>query len=204
MEKKAKKSVKKEEKKATEKSIKKANKKEINLWWLLGLILPPVGLVLYILWRKNKKETAKSIGTASLISAIILLFFGMSFLVHTNSDKKEGVNDMTVEEWKKDFDVGETLVTVIASSTCPHCQNLKPIITASSKKYGYKLYFFEADKLTEEENDIISTSVELEDYEGYVPYTYVIKEQKFVSSHTGEMPDSELTKFLKEAKVIKN
>lgn len=187
--------------KKEEKIVKNTNKKSINLWWLLGLILPPVGLVLYLVWRKNKKDVAKSIGTASLISAIIMLFFGMSFLVHTNSDKKPEVNEVT--EWKEKFDNGETLVTVIASSTCPHCQNLKPIITASAKKYGYNLYFFEGDKLSDSNYKIVSTAVELEDYEGYVPYTFVITNKKYINSYTGEMTDSELTKFLKDSKVIK-
>ena len=41
-----------------------------NLWWILGLLLPPVGIVLYILWRKNKKEEAKSKGTGTLISTV--------------------------------------------------------------------------------------------------------------------------------------
>ena len=194
--------VKKAVKKEKVVTTKKENKKCIKLWWLLGLLLPPVGLVLYILWRKNRKEDAKSIGTASLIAAIVWLFFGMSFLVHTNSNKEPEVNEVT--NWKEAFDNGETLVTVIASSTCPHCQNLKPIIEASSKKHGYKLYFFEADKLAEEDYTTVSTAVELKEYEGYVPYTFVISNKKYVKSHTGEMTDSELTKFLKEAKVIKN
>ncbi len=186
----------------TKKITKKGNNlKKFHSWWIVGLILPPLGLVLYLLWKKSKKADAKSVGAGALISAIIWLFIGLSFLVNTNGEPKV---EVTVAGWLADYNEGETLVTVIASSTCPHCQNLKPVITSSSKKHGYKLYFFEADKLSEEDYKTLSTTVELEGYEGYVPYVFAIVNKKFTKSTTGEMTDSELTNFLKEAKVIKD
>lgn len=187
-----------------------------NLWWILGLLLPPVGIILYILWRKNKKEEAKSIGTGTLISTVFWLFLGLSLLPNSN-EKLKGLNtdvknvlkeiDVSasgkeVSSWYKDVSSGEAVVTVIASSTCPHCQNLKPIITASSKKYKYKLYFFEADKLKDEDYLIISNSINLDGYEGYVPYTFVVKDKEFKGSNTGEMADSVLKDFLIQTEVI--
>lgn len=191
-------------------------KNKINLWWLLGLILPPVGIVLYILWRKNKKEKAKSIGTGTLISIIFLIFLGVSLLPNkennSNDDNSKNIlKEMDVSkagkevsEWYKDASSGEAVVTVIASSTCPHCQNLKPIITASSKKNKFKLYFFEADKLKDEDYQIISNAIELDGYEGYVPYTFVIKNKEFKGSNTGEMTDSVLKDFLIQTEVLED
>ena len=191
-------------------------KNKINLWWLLGLILPPVGIVLYILWRKNNKEKAKSIGTGTLISIIFLIFIGVSLLPNkennSNDDNSKNIlKEMDVSkagkevsEWYKDASSGEAVVTVIASSTCPHCQNLKPIITASSKKNKFKLYFFEADKLKDEDYQIISNAIELDGYEGYVPYTFVIKNKEFKGSNTGEMTDSVLKDFLIQTEVLED
>lgn len=191
-------------------------KNKINLWWILGLLLPPVGIVLYILWRKNKKEEAKSIGTGTLISAVFWVFLGLSLLPNNNENLK-GVsidlsnivkevnvskNGKEVSSWYKDVSSGEAVVTVIASSTCPHCQNLKPIITASSKKYKYKLYFFEADQLKDEDYQVITDAIELDGYEGYVPYTFVIKDKVFKGSNTGEMTDSVLKDFLVQTEVL--
>ena len=189
--------------------------KKINLWWIVGLLLPPVGLVLFLLWRKNRKEDAKTIGTCSLISAIFWLFLGLSFIPNNsdNSGAIPTINNMLkdvdislagkeVSSWYKDVSSGDAVVTVIASSTCPHCKNLKPVITASSKKHNYKLYFFEADTLSDDDYLIISNSIDLEGYEGYVPYTFVIKDRDFKGSHTGEMEDEDLVDFLIETEVL--
>ena len=201
LEKKVKKSkvVEKEESKKIAK--KESFLKRFHAWWIVGFILPPLGLFLYLLWKKNRKNDAKSAGIGALISTIVWLFIGLSFLINTNGEPKE---EKTISKWLEEYNNGETLVTVIASSTCPHCKNLKPIITASSNKYGYKLYFFEADTLSEDEYKILSTTVELKGYEGYVPYVFTIVDKKLTNSTTGEMSDTELTKFLKEAKVIKD
>ena len=201
LEKKVKKSkvVEKEESKKIAK--KESFLKRFHAWWIVGFILPPLGLFLYLLWKKNRKNDAKSAGTGALISTIVWLFIGLSFLINTNGEPKE---EITISKWLEEYNNGETLVTVIASSTCPHCKNLKPIITASSNKYRSKLYFFEADTLSEDEYKILSTTVELKGYEGYVPYVFTIVDKKLTNSTTGEMSDTELTKFLKEAKVIKD
>ncbi len=196
-----KKEIKKEEKKVVKFEVKKAPKRSFKAWWLVGLLLPPLGLVLYIMWRKNRKDDAKSVGTGALVSALIWLFFGLSFLIHTNGEQKKG--PVTVAEWLESYENGEDLVTVVASSTCPHCQNLKPVITESSEKYGYKLFFFEADTLGEEDYNTLTTTIELEGYEGYVPFTFVVSNKKFMGSHTGEMEDEDLTEFLKETKILK-
>lgn len=194
------KEVKKEEKVEIKKDSKfKRALESFHAWWIVGFILPPLGLVLYLLWRKSRKTDAKSAGTGALIAALIWLFVGLSFLINTNGEPKE---DRSVSAWYNDFNNGETLVTVLASSTCPHCKNLKPIITASSNKYGYKLYFFEADKLSESDYTTLTETIELEGYEGYVPYTFTIVNKKLTNSTTGEMSDSELTDFLKKGKVI--
>lgn len=194
----------KEVKKESKVEIKKDSKfkrmlNSFHAWWLVGMILPPVGLVLYLLWRKSRKSDAKSVGTGALIATLVWLFVGLSFLINTNGEPKEV---KTVSGWAEDLKNGETLVTVVASSTCQHCQKLKPIITASSEKYGYKLYFFEADKLSEADYATLTETIELEGYEGYVPYVFTVVNKKMTNNSTGEMTDEELTDFLKEGKVL--
>jgi thiol-disulfide isomerase/thioredoxin len=190
---------------------KKINKN--NYWWILGLLLPPVGIVLYFVWRKNKKDDAKSIITGTIVSSVIWAIFGLSFLASGKNNDEESVPnyvqevDVTqaskeIKNWYTDVSSGASVVTVIASSTCPHCQALKPIITASAKKENYKLYFFEADKLSEDDYQIIFNAIELDGYEGYVPYTFIIKDKEFKGSNVGEMQEDELKDFLTQAGVI--
>ena len=192
------------------KETKQLSHKKCNfkLWWLVGAILPPVGLILYILWRKNRKDDAKRVGTGALIAAIIWAFVGLSFIptnyLEPNVLKEIDISNAgeEVSNWYKDLESGEAVVTVIASSTCPHCQALKPIISESSIKYDYKLYFFEADQLSDSDYSIVSDAIELEGYEGYVPFTFVVKNKEFKGSKTGEMDDDLLTEFLKQSQVL--
>lgn len=187
-------------------------KKSIKLWWLLGLILPPVGLILYFLWKNNKKEDAKSIGTASLISLVVWLFVLLSFLITANSVKTPNVlkevdttaSSEIVKNWYKDLSDGNSVVTVLAGSECPYCQNLKPIIEASSQKNGYKLYFFELDLMSETDYDSISNSIVLEGFDGHIPYTFVINNKEFSGGHMGAMSEESLNEFLKHTDILKN
>lgn len=192
--------------KKTKKEVKKEIKKEIrkperkfHAWWIVGFIFPIIGIFLYIMWKNNRKEDAKSVGTGTLISVIAWMFVGMSFLVNTKGEPKVV---QTVQAWHEDYENGETFVTVLAMSTCQHCQNLKPIIKASSSRYGYKLYFFEVDKLSEDDYNTLTTTIPLDTYEGYVPYVFSVVNKKLTNSTTGEMPDEDLTDFLKKGKII--
>lgn len=47
------------------------------LWGLLGFCIPIVGLILFLVWKDNKPNTAKSTGIGTLIGVIlvIILYF---------------------------------------------------------------------------------------------------------------------------------
>lgn len=185
--------------------------KKTNYWWILGLILPPVGIVLYFLWKNKRKDDSKSIGTGAIISSVLWLMIGLSFIPakETSKDNTNVLKEVDVSlagkevsEWYKDAANGEVVVTVIASSTCPHCKNLRPVIEASAKKNKYKLYFFEVDLLSEDDYLLITNSINLDGYEGYVPFTFVIKDKKYQGSKTGEMTDELLKQFLIDTNVL--
>lgn len=56
-------------------------------WSLLGFFIPVVGLILYCVWKKERPNTAKSVGKGALISVIIgfviyiivMILFGLIF-----------------------------------------------------------------------------------------------------------------------------
>ncbi len=104
-----KKEVKKVIEKVSDMNPNKKNSKTVNvLFWILGFVLPPVGLVLYLLWRKSKKDSAKNVGTGALVSACIWAFLGLSLLIDTKgADKKEEISyqiyNADINEWIEDF-----------------------------------------------------------------------------------------------------
>lgn len=50
-------------------------------WFLLGFIIPIVGLILWLIWKDEKPETAKSVGQGALISFILgILLYVVAFI----------------------------------------------------------------------------------------------------------------------------
>ena len=199
------------------KEVVKPIKKEKDLGWLwilLGIILPPVGIILYFVWKNKKKQDALKAGKAGLAALCVWLFVGMSFILsdkggtNTNLDGTElktvdvKLASDTIKNWYNDLNSGIGVVTVIASSTCPHCKNYKPIITEVCEKENIKLYFFESDELSEDDYTILTNSINLKNYEGYVPYTFIVKDRNFVSDHTGEQDETATREMLTEAGLL--
>lgn len=192
----------------------KKNKDLGWLWILLGIVLPPVGIILYFVWKNKRKQDALKAGKAGLTALCIWLFIGMSFIL-TDKGDNNAQNDSTelktvdvklasdtIKNWYNDLNSGAGVVTVIASSTCPHCKNYKPVITEVCEKENIKLYFFESDELSEDDYTILTNSINLKNYEGYVPYTFIVKDRNFVLDHTGEQDETSTRDMLKEAGLL--
>lgn len=192
----------------------KKNKDLGWLWILLGIVLPPVGIILYFVWKNKRKQDALKAGKTGLTALCIWLFIGMSFIL-TDKGDNNAQNDSTelktvdvklasdtIKNWYNDLNSGAGVVTVIASSTCPHCKNYKPVITEVCEKENIKLYFFESDELSEDDYTILTNSINLKNYEGYVPYTFIVKDRNFVLDHTGEQDETSTRDMLKEAGLL--
>lgn len=51
------------------------------LWGILGFFVPVAGLVLFILWNKEKKKIAKYAGIGALIRVILVILFTIFILI---------------------------------------------------------------------------------------------------------------------------
>ena len=60
---------------------KKEGDKKSPLWFLLGFILPIVGLILYCVWKNEYPLRAKSIGKGALVSVIVSVVIGIIYLI---------------------------------------------------------------------------------------------------------------------------
>jgi thiol-disulfide isomerase/thioredoxin len=91
-----------------------------------------------------------------------------------------------LKSWKEDINNGREVITVIASSGCPHCKEYKPVITDIANKYNIKLYFFEADLLEQSDKDIL-TNIDSDkfSYAGSVPFTFVIRNNQYIGDTVG-------------------
>lgn len=164
-------------------------------FWLISLLLPPVGVILYFIKKKNDIKGAKNIFTSCIIGFCIYAF---ALLIILNNIPKR-----TVKDWYEDVKSNKQVVTVLGLTTCPHCQELKPVINKLSKKYGFNLYFFEVDKLSSEDNTTLLNTYELKDYDEHVPFTFIINNNEYESGVIGFGGEEALKEYLVDNGVIK-
>lgn len=177
----------------------KETKNKPNLWWIVGLIFPLIGIVLYFVWKANHKEKAKSI----LVGSIISLFLNACTFLYFSTHQNDYFNK-SVDSWYQDVSSGNTVVTVVGASYCGHCQEYKPIAKLLADKHKLNLYFYEIDELDEADSNKIQTSFELTGYSGAVPYTAIFKDGQVVDYHEGFESEAVLTDFFKNNGLIKN
>ncbi|MBR4178126.1 MAG: thioredoxin family protein [Bacilli bacterium] len=176
------------------KGNKKLKKDKTFPFWLISLLLPPVGIILYFIKKKDNK-IKKSIITSTIVGFCIYAF---GFLIALNIMPEKNVDD-----WYKDIQGNKEVVTVFGLTTCPHCKELKPVINKLAKKYKFNLYYFEVDKYSIEDNDKLLNTLELKDYEELVPFIFVAKNNEYLAGITGFNSQESLEKFLEENGVIK-
>ena len=152
--------------------------------------------------REVKKSSGKRNMKGLLIAIIgIIVFFGISLILPTGGEKKTVIkNDVT--KWSTDVREG-TVVTVLASTTCSHCQEYKPVITRLAKENDFNLYFFELEELSQDEQNVVTTTFDLENFDGGVPFTFIVKNGKVVSDTIGFATEDDTVKFLKTNEIIK-
>ncbi len=160
----------------------------------------------------KKENKNKKLITIFGIVLAVGLFIGLSFLIDVsgkNSESNENNENSSsgttadIESWYNKSTNGDEIVTVIASSTCPHCQEYKPVIENLASEKGFTLYFFEADYLDETDYTMLTGTFEIENYTGAVPYTFIVKDGKFVADTIGYSDEDTTISFLKENNIIK-
>lgn len=155
--------------------------------------------------KKSKEKDTLNIKGILIVIVCIAAFVGLSFLL-PNGKKEESGNETTseykVSDWSKDVKE-KTVVTILASTTCPHCQAYKPVITKLAKDNNFTLYFFELDALSQDEQNVVTSTFELTNFVGSVPYTFIVKNGKVVSDTTGFSTEDDTVKFLKASDIIK-
>ncbi len=113
----------------------------------------------------------------------------------------------SVDEWYNDIMSGKEVITVYGGSECPHCHQYYPVITKLAKKYNLNLYFFEVDTLNKNNPDAyqkLMNSFEIKDYDGSVPFTYIMKDGDYKNYTSGFISRDNTVNFLKENGLIKD
>ena len=180
------------------------NKTEFKYWWILGLLIPPLGILLYCSkFIKMSNENRTNLLTGTIIGTGIWVFIALSFLISVNGTGPSQEKEYSVADWIVETKKSEPVVTVIGMTSCGHCQAYKPVIERLAEEEGFKLNFFETDALSQEDSEIVETKYEFETFENLVPFTFIVKEGKVIAENTGFGGETEIVKFLLNNGVIK-
>lgn len=180
------------------------NKTEFKYWWILGLLIPPLGILLYCSKLiKMSNENRTNLLTGTIVGTGIWVFIALSFLISVNGTGPSQEKEYSVADWIVETKKSEPVVTVIGMTSCGHCQAYKPVIEKLAEEEGFKLYFFETDALSQEDSEIVETEYEFETFENLVPFTFIVKEGKVIAENTGFGGEAEIVKFLLNNGVIK-
>ena len=154
--------------------------------------------------KKEKTSKTKTCRYNKLIIVIVCVaaFIGLSLLLPSNGEEKEPEVVYDVSEWAT-ATKEDTVVTVLASTGCGHCQAYKPVINELSKVHKFNLYFFELEELSQDEQNVVLTTYELENFTGSVPYTFIVKEGKIIDDTLGYADEETTVEFLTKNGLIK-
>lgn len=172
-------------------------KKEIFIW-IISLIIPVVGIILYFVFKKKDKKLKSSAVKGSVLGLSIYAIVFLYIATH-------GPNyfNRSIDEWYEDVNSGSLVVTVFGASYCEHCQAYKPVIQKLARKNNINLYFYEMDTLSKEDNERLNNSFNVGEYDGY-PYTFIMKDKEYVDGTIGYLFESEVVQFLNQHNLIKN
>ena len=140
-----------------------------------------------------------------LIVGIIIVVLGV--VVISLNSKMPDYKAKSVDEWYNDVINNKEVLTIYGASYCSHCQEYYPVISKIANKYDINLYFFEVDELQKNDPaayDKLMNSFEIKDYKGSVPFTFIMRDGKYVNSTTGFATRELSIEFLKENGIIKN
>ncbi len=145
-------------------------------------------------WKDNK-------GFIIVVLSLVFVICCSLFIEGNTHKEDEAAVSKDLEEWLVVTKEDESIVTVIAQTTCSHCINFKPVIEEVQKKYGFKLYWFEYDEMETTDRNLLTKTYDLKDFGG-TPHTFIVKGGKLIAEQPGEMSNENLVKFLKSNKVI--
>lgn len=179
------------------------NKNKFKSWWIIGLIVPFIGLIIYYCNKNMDKDTKSNLMTGTIIGFGLWLFIALSFLISVNGPEPVESKEYLVSEWLVDAEGEEPVVTIMGMTTCGYCQQYKPVIESLAEEYGFKLYFFETDALSSEDAYIVESTYELDEFQNQVPFTFIVQDGEVISQNTGYKDQNEVVKFLTQNGVIK-
>ena len=128
-----------------------------------------------------------------LITCVFLITTGCQTQEEREQEKEKQRIDNITEEVKKNTEIPEEaktwmidnkskkVLTILCIKTSNRCLKLKEDIKDLDK--NIKVYYIEVDDLEEDVKNIYKTTYNLDDYTGYLPYVYLVDNNKLINKN---------------------
>ena len=148
-----------------------------------------------------------------LITCVFLITTGCQTQEEREQEKEKQRIDNITEEVKKNTEIPEEaknwmidnkskkVLTILCIKTSNRCLKLKEDIKDLDKTI--KVYYIELDDLEEDVKNIYKTTYDLDDYTGYLPYVYLVDNNKLINKNTNVKSIDDLKEMITNEKTSK-
>lgn len=147
------------------------------------------------------KEAKRTI-IFTVILTIIALVLAIVFIV--GKLKEAGIiataeSKEILEEIDKNYNSSERTVIYYASSNCPYCDQLTPILEEIADEYDMDYYYVDSTKLSKGQKNRVKKQLNIE---GKTPTTVIVENGEVIDTKVGLVDGTEYVEFLKEGEVL--
>lgn len=114
--------------------------------------------------------------------------------VEKNTEVSEDAKKWLVDNKSK------KVLTVLCISTSKRCEEVK--VDLKNYESKLKVYYFELDKIEENDANTYKTTYELKNYTGYLPYIYLVDNNKLVDYERDIRKVEDIKTFLVKNKIV--
>ncbi len=148
-----------------------------------------------------------------LITCVFLITTGCQTQEEREQEKEKQRIDNITEEVKKNTEIPEEaknwmidnkskkVLTILCIKTSNRCLKLKEDIKDLDKTI--KVYYIELDDLEEDVKNIYKTTYDLGDYTGYLPYVYLVDNNKLINKNANVKSIDDLKEMITNEKTSK-
>lgn len=148
-----------------------------------------------------------------LITCVFLITTGCQTQEEREQEKEKQRIDNITEEVKKNIEIPEEaktwmidnkskkVLTILCIKTSNRCLKLKEDIKDLDK--NIKVYYIEVDDLEEDVKNIYKTTYNLDDYTGYLPYVYLVDNNKLINKNANVKSIDDLKEMITNEKASK-
>ena len=148
-----------------------------------------------------------------LITCVFLITTGCQTQEEREQEKEKQRIDNITEEVKKNTEIPEEaknwmidnkskkVLTILCIKTSNRCLKLKEDIKDLDKTI--KVYYIEFDDLEEDVKNIYKTTYDLDDYTGYLPYVYLVDNNKLINKNANVKSIDDLKEMITNEKTSK-